>query len=234
VTDTATTAELSLRERKKVQTRKRIAATALRLFDERGFDQVRVAEIAREAEVSEATVFNYFPTKEDLVYAGMETYEASLIDIVRHRPPGTGVVAAFRGHVLQPRGVLAHQDPAAVELVAQAARIIAGSGTLQTREQQLVDRTTTQLADLLAEERRAAPGDLRAWVVANALMGVNRGITRAVQRHALQSALGPTSTRRILDQARRALDELQDGLRDGPRRPQRRHGTGRHPDPQPV
>ena len=58
-----------LRERKKEQTRQLIAETARRLFSERGFDRVTVAEVARAAEVSEQTVFNYFPTKEDLVLA---------------------------------------------------------------------------------------------------------------------------------------------------------------------
>ena len=58
----------SLRERKKIQTRTRIAATAMGLFAARGFDDVTVAEIAAAAEVGVTTVFNYFPTKEDLFY----------------------------------------------------------------------------------------------------------------------------------------------------------------------
>ena len=67
--------ELGLRERKKLRTRQLIAETARRLFAEHGFEAVPVTAIAREAEVSEATVFNYFPTKEDLVYGRMEAFE---------------------------------------------------------------------------------------------------------------------------------------------------------------
>lgn len=64
--------ELGLRERKKLQTRRLIADTAFRLFAERGFDGVTVAQVARSADVSEATVFNYFGTKETLFYGDLE------------------------------------------------------------------------------------------------------------------------------------------------------------------
>src|SRR5262245_1292660 len=52
-----------LRDRKKQQTRQLIFETAARLFAARGFDVVTVAEVARAADVSEMTVFNYFPTR---------------------------------------------------------------------------------------------------------------------------------------------------------------------------
>ena len=77
------TSETGLRERKKEQTRLLLADTARRLFAERGFENVSVAEIARVADVSETTVFNYYPTKEDLVYSGLERFESELLRAVR-------------------------------------------------------------------------------------------------------------------------------------------------------
>jgi AcrR family transcriptional regulator len=204
--------QTGLRERKKQQTRRRIVDAALELFDQRGFDRVPVAEVARVAEVSEATVFNYFPTKEDLVYDGMEAYEETLLDAVRRRPAGTGVVAAFRDYVLQPRGALAAGDPATIEGVARAARIIAGSEALQTREQQIVDRTTHRLAEIIAAERRAGGSDIRPWVIANALMGVNRAITRAIHQHAQAGRAGRSIARSVLAQGRNAIAVLEHGL----------------------
>src|SRR5919201_4879044 len=83
--------DLGLRERKKQRTRELIAETGRRLFKERGFDRVTVAEVARAAEVSEQTVFNYFPTKEDLVYWRLEGLEQGLIRPMHGPPPGEPV-----------------------------------------------------------------------------------------------------------------------------------------------
>src|SRR5437899_2562821 len=113
--------ELGLRERKKQQTRLQIAETARRLFPERGFDAVTVADVAREADVSAGTVFNYFPSKEDLFYSGMDVFEERLIHAVRDRPDGESVLAAFRRVVLDGIPQLARNDTA--ELIAEAARI---------------------------------------------------------------------------------------------------------------
>lgn len=63
------------------------------------------AQIARAAEVSEATVFNYFQTKEDLVYSGLEVFEEELLVAIRDRAPGESVVDAFGTFVLEPRAV---------------------------------------------------------------------------------------------------------------------------------
>src|SRR5215211_8788838 len=148
-------ATTGLRERKKQRTRELIAETARRLFVERGFDAVPVTELAREAEVSEKTVFNYFPTKEDLVYWRLETFEYELLEAVRGRDPGESVLAAFGRFVLARRGPLAEPDPDAVERLAALTRTILDSPALLAREQRIFDRYTGSLAALLAEETPA-------------------------------------------------------------------------------
>jgi AcrR family transcriptional regulator len=74
-----------LRERKKQRTRWLIGRTAWDLFAERGFERVTVAAVARGADVSEATVFNYFKTKEALVFDDMEAFGAALLSAVSLR-----------------------------------------------------------------------------------------------------------------------------------------------------
>src|SRR3954469_2117860 len=98
----STTAQPGLRERKKEATRRLIAETARRLFAERGFDAVTVAEVARAADVAEKTVFNYFPTKEDLFYSNMEAFEERLLAAIRERPQGETVLEAFGRFFLAP------------------------------------------------------------------------------------------------------------------------------------
>jgi AcrR family transcriptional regulator len=85
-----------LRVRKKIQTRRRIADAAAALFAAKGYDAVTVAEIARLAEVSEQTVYNFFPSKELLVLDEDAAFEALLIGLIRERPAGTKIADAVR------------------------------------------------------------------------------------------------------------------------------------------
>ena len=148
-----------LRERKKQQTRQLLERTARQLFAERGFEQVSIAEIARAAEVSEATVFNYFPTKEDLVYGRMQTFQDALLQAIRERPAGEPVLAAFGRFVLEPRGLLAAADAGAAEELGRVSRLIANSPALLAREAQLLARYTDALAGVIAEETDAGRDD---------------------------------------------------------------------------
>src|SRR3979411_535034 len=163
-----------LRERKKEQTRQLIADTARRRFAARSLEEVTVAEVARAADVAEATVFNYFPTKEDLFYSGLEAFEDALLSAIRERDPGESVLAAFGRFVLEPRGLLAARDPDAVEHLAAISRVITESPALLAREQRIFAGYTSSLARELAQETRTRPDAIEPWVAANALMGVHR------------------------------------------------------------
>src|SRR2546430_15818444 len=88
-----------LRERKKARTRQRIADTAARLFAERGYENVVVSDVAREADVSEQTVYNYFATKEQLVTDREQHIQDRLCELIRSRPPETTPAAAIREFV---------------------------------------------------------------------------------------------------------------------------------------
>ena len=74
-----------------------------------------MAEIARAADVSTQTVFNYFPTKEDLVYWRLESFEDELLGTIREREPGESALAAFGRFVRAPRGMLGDYDAEARE-----------------------------------------------------------------------------------------------------------------------
>jgi AcrR family transcriptional regulator len=201
-----------LRERKKLARRRLIADTAMRLFTERGFDAVTVAEIARAADVSEGTVFNYFPAKEDLFYDGMAAFETELLDAVRERAPGESVLSAFRDHVLA--GAKGLDDPARAELIATAAHLIAASPALRRREREIAERTTDALAAILAEQAGARPDDVEPLAVAGALMAVQRALRGHVHTSVLRGQRGPALRADVRAQARRAFGRLEAGLGD--------------------
>jgi AcrR family transcriptional regulator len=201
-----------LRERKKEQTRQLIAETARRLFTERGFERVTVAEVARAAEVSQQTVFNYFPTKEDLVYWRLQSFEDELLATIREREPGESALAAFGRFLVAQRGLLGKQDPQAREQLAALTRMIAESPALQAREQQIFAGYTASLAALLAEETGADAADLRSWVAANAMMGVHRALVHHARRRVIEGARHPRLAAEVRARAEEALGLLDAGL----------------------
>jgi AcrR family transcriptional regulator len=201
---------VGLREIKKQRTRELIAETARQLFAERGFERVTVAEIARAAEVSDQTVFNYFPSKEDLVYWRLESFEGELLGAIRGREPGESIVGAFGHFVLQQRGLLAEQDDAARKSLAELTRTITESPALLAREREIFDRYTSSLAALIAEETRA--GEAESWVIANALMGVHRALVDRSRRQIVAGVPSDRIRRDVRAQGKRALATLERGL----------------------
>src|SRR5262245_13170255 len=182
-----------LRERKKQQTRELIAETARRLFTEHGFEAVKVTEIARAADVSAQTVFNYFPTKEDLVYWRLESFEDELLRTIRDRAPGESVVSAFGRFVPETR-----------ERLAALTRMIVTSPSLLAREQQIFEGYTHDLAELLG-------GDVEARVAAGAMIGLHRALVDFSRRRVLEGAREALAGE-VREQADAALALLAHGL----------------------
>jgi hypothetical protein len=85
-----------LRERKKARTRQAISDVATRLFVERGFDAVTVADVAEAADVSVKTVFNHFGSKEELFLDREPAVHATIVAAVTDRPPGRSTGRASR------------------------------------------------------------------------------------------------------------------------------------------
>jgi AcrR family transcriptional regulator len=161
-----------LRERKKRATRMAIRDAGMRLFAERGFTGTTIDQIAEAADVSRATVFSYFPTKEDIVFGDAALAVAALADALRDRDRGAGAIAAVRAWLgglagwIEPELVLqlrlVHQVPTVaarrLRLYGDIQRVIA-----EALEQELGDALAAQLAAAalvaalgIAEEEAAA------------------------------------------------------------------------------
>jgi AcrR family transcriptional regulator len=202
--------QLGLRERKKQHTRQQIFDAARKLFSERGFDAVTVAEIAHAVDVSEVTVFNYFPTKEDLFYGGMQFFEEELIEAVRTRPRHETALTALRRRLLDSTGGLRSKER--IDAILKANSTVSASPSLVAREREIVERYTRQLAQLLAEETGADPGDVEPLTAAAAMIGAHRALVGYVRRRVLEGRRGNALVEDARSQIRRAFGRLDRGL----------------------
>ena len=148
-------AEPGLRDLKKARTRRHIADTAARLFAERGYEQVTVREIARAAEVAEQTLYNYFPTKEQLVTDREQQIQQRLSDLIRSRPAGSSPAAAIRDFVLQT--VAATRDLPPENARGTLGYLAAISPAVNRLTLELTDRQAAALAAAIRETSLIAP-----------------------------------------------------------------------------
>jgi AcrR family transcriptional regulator len=170
-----------------------------------------VADVAREADVSEKTVFNHFPTKEDLVLHGGHERRAALIEAVRTRPRGASLVEPFRDATM---AFIDTVQSGSVESIVAVPRLVAESRTLRDRLFIGWEQEAATLSPLIAEEAGAAEGDLVPAVVARALAWTHRLVFRAAFTRLLAGEDHRSVAADLRDQARRAYDQLERGLAD--------------------
>jgi AcrR family transcriptional regulator len=190
-----------LRERKKLATRTTIADTAMELFSKRGFDAVTVAEVADAAGVSEKTVFNYFPTKEDLFFDETDEREEKLVADLRDREPGESMLSALR------RSAAAGCGRLCSEHFAHFARIIEDSPALQRRERQMFARFARVLEGALVAEGEVTQAE--AAVAANAVIGAYAWMFATARTRALAGEHGPNAAKRLRQELERGFSVLE-------------------------
>jgi AcrR family transcriptional regulator len=190
---------LPLRERKRVMTRRSILAAAERLFEERGFEHVTVAQIADAANVSVKTLFVYFRSKEDLAFTDTALLD-QCVAAIESRPPGVRPAQAVAATLT---AVVRDERQTAAEGIERFHRGYAGSPALRARLLRMwaeyEDRVTAVLA---AEAGTDATAAMRLQAIG--LVGILRGLTSPEMRAAITGRPAGDSLAYVCDWLRAA------------------------------
>lgn len=200
-----------LRENKKRRTRETIAQAAADLFRERGFTGVTIDDVARAAEVSRQTVFNYFPTKEQMLFDREEETSAALLALVRDQPDGASLVAAFRRHTraFWERFGAILRDGGATHGFWE---IVQDSPALVDYAEASFGRQSRTVGEELARQWSRPADDPECHALARTLCGVNVAILTCGLGRLTAGQDHATVVADMLDQADRAYDVLEHGL----------------------
>ena len=181
------------------------------LFAARGFDEVTVAEVAEAAEVGVTTVFNYFPTKEDLFYDRQDDVIEHLSRVVRARHPGESFAAACRRDMLE---LIAARDWRAglVPSMADFYRLVDRSAALQARARLMVDRAAAHLTATIADELSVPITDVVAVAAAGILTLLRTSLLDQARRESLEGQPVEHIAPALSSATNRAFDLLDGGL----------------------
>jgi len=207
----------SLRERKKQAMRRLLSETATEMFLAKGFDGVRVSEIAEACGVSEKTVYNYFPTKEALLLDNVEALPDALRSALADHatPPLTAVLSVLAEEldVLISRMADEPDFDHAREQTRRFGSLIRSTPSLRAYQHEETARLTMMAAEVLAPR---LGGDSEALAAAHALLGLWPVQYASLRRH-LGAASGPEDLRTtVTADVRRAADLIGRGLSSGP------------------
>jgi AcrR family transcriptional regulator len=196
--------EVGLRERKKAHTRRVIADAAARLFAERGYEQVAVSDVARAAEVSEQTVYNYFQTKEQLVTDLHQHFEEELDRLIRTRQPGTSPAAAIRERVLDAvDGIRCYP---AEQWRGELGYLAAISPTVHRLALEMLDRQANTFAKAITDSTPVTPEVAKLQGIALA------GVFQIIIDDAGQRTRAGQTQDQIVDELRPAIEKVLDDL----------------------
>ncbi|GGQ09192.1 TetR/AcrR family transcriptional regulator [Streptosporangium pseudovulgare] len=200
-----------LRARKKRETRLRISDIATGLFMARGFDNVTVADVARAADVSVNTVFNYFATKEDLLLDRAPEVEDLLARVVREREPGETPVTAVLRDFLDALET-GHYRYGFHEAGDDFLRMVETSPSLVARVREMGETRERRLAEAIAEEAGADPDDLTPALVAAQINAVLRTVVNHAVRRMIAGERADDILPDLRERAEQAFGLLESGI----------------------
>jgi AcrR family transcriptional regulator len=140
-----------LRERKKVRTRRALIEAALRLFDEKGYEETTLAEIAAEADISTRTFFSYFDSKEDVIFFDCAARLQRAQRLLAERRPGEQLADLLSRMVADSLEFTIGDTDLDLSLNPLRTRLIMAAPALQARAMQLMLDSQTRMAQTVHE-----------------------------------------------------------------------------------
>jgi AcrR family transcriptional regulator len=207
---------LSLRERKKRLMRQQLSDTATEMFMERGFDAVRVIEVAQACGVSEKTVYNYFPTKEALVLDRWETTMDSLQSGLANlsESPAQCALRILTDELGALTSWLAAQDDP-VTAGAQFLRfgtLMNSTPALRAYQHEVIDQLIAASAEVLARRIGMAADDPEPLIAATALLGLWSVQFQSLRKHLDRERVPERIQRAVTHDVERAAQLIDTGL----------------------
>ena len=205
------------RERRKAQTRAEVRATAQRLFAERGFDAVTIADVAAAADVAVQTVFNHFETKEALFFDDRTPWVEGIAAAVAGRRPGSSPLTAMRDFLQADLTAQLEQESGPekrdyLEALARSASLQAGERTLVEQAGDLVARELTAAITADSPGAPMAAVEVLSRLAADLFVIAGRVLVLDHRRHVL--AAGPELRRPVHSTTTVTLGMLEHGVRD--------------------
>ncbi len=214
---------MSLRERQKRETRRLLADTATELFLAKGFDAVRVIEIAEACGVSEKTVYNYFPTKEALLLDQRQHLPDALRSALTdsETPPVTAVLTLL-AHELDTLITRISAEPDFAEARARTRRfgdLLRSTPSLRAHQYEETERLAVMTAEILAARAGAdCSDDPEALAAAHALLGLWPVQYASLRRHLQTAPTAGALAAAVTADVKRAAEVIEHGLATWPLR----------------
>jgi AcrR family transcriptional regulator len=172
--------DLGLRERKKLRTRRALVEAALQLFMTKGYDQTTVAEIAAEADVATKTFFNYFPGKDDVLFADAQDRIDVILQTISERADDDTVLDVMLRTTERLMDLVTTHSPHVTAEMAQARiRLLMTAPALRAKALVVMFSSQKQIATALHKAYPDELDEISAAAVVGGWMGSAQAATLA-------------------------------------------------------